>query len=110
MTAVRARIGDRFEMDGIAVIFDRRLDGGLFEVWPPGGDHQVFSPDGTVDQGPPPMRLTNDEARALLQALQRWYGGDVDDTRALRKDYDAERARVDKLVDVVAAIAKAQAT
>lgn len=48
------------------------------------------------------------EARALLEALTRHYSG-TEDTRALRKDYDDERKRVDKLAETLSVIAK-QAT
>jgi hypothetical protein len=44
------------------------------------------------------LRLRGEEARALLEALVRHYQG-TEDTRMLRKDYDAERARVDKFID-----------
>ena len=43
----------------------------------------------------PTFLLPYDTGRALLDALTRHYHG-ADDTRALRRDYDAERARVDK--------------
>lgn len=58
---------------------------------------------------PPTLRLGEDEARALLDALTRHYGG-ADDVRALRRDYDAERQRVDTLtaalVDVTRQLAE----
>lgn len=44
----------------------------------------------------PTLTLQRDEARAMLDALTRLFQG-AEDTRALRKDYDAERARVDNL-------------
>jgi hypothetical protein len=53
----------------------------------------------------PTMRLDNGTARALLDALASHYEG-AEDTRALRRDYDAERKRVDKLADAVVSIAK----
>jgi len=52
----------------------------------------------------PTLVLEEDEARALLDALTRYYSG-AEDTRALRKDYDAERGRVDKLTDAVIGLA-----
>ena len=45
------------------------------------------------------LRLPDDVARALYEALADHYGHSGHDTRALRKDYEAERARVDKLID-----------
>jgi hypothetical protein len=44
----------------------------------------------------PTLTLQRDEARAMLDSLTRLFQG-AEDTRALRKDYDAERARVDVL-------------
>jgi hypothetical protein len=54
----------------------------------------------------PTLVLEEDEARALLDALTRYYHG-AEDTRALRKDYDAERARVDKLTGTLGDVVKA---
>lgn len=45
----------------------------------------------------PTMRLNPDAARALFDALASFYGG-IEDARSLRGDYDAERARVDKML------------
>lgn len=52
----------------------------------------------------PTLTLTDDEARALLAALHTHYSG-VEDTRTLRRDYDHERGRVDKLADVISTLA-----
>jgi hypothetical protein len=52
----------------------------------------------------PTLSLGHMEARAVLDALHAHYGG-VDDQRMLRKDYDAERARVDKLADALVQVA-----
>lgn len=50
----------------------------------------------SVDR-PPTMRLTDGMARALLDALVQHYGGHSN-LLSLRRDYDAERARVDKMI------------
>lgn len=55
----------------------------------------------------PTLRLADDEAVALMTALVAQYQG-VDDQRMLRRDYDAERGRVDKLVDALVGIAQQQ--
>lgn len=47
----------------------------------------------------PILSMSNEEARELLRALAAHFGGAVEDTRSLRRDYDAERGRVDKLID-----------
>lgn len=57
----------------------------------------------------PTMHLAMDEAQALLAALHNHFQG-VDDQRALRADYDAERGRVDKLLGVVSEIARGRPT
>jgi hypothetical protein len=44
------------------------------------------------------LMLREDIARAVYEALADHFGHSGHDTRALRRDYDAERARVDKLV------------
>lgn len=44
------------------------------------------------------LHLQEDDARAIYEALADHFGHAGHDTRALRKDYDAERARVDKLL------------
>lgn len=46
-----------------------------------------------------PLRLEQDMARALYEALADHFGHAGHDIRALRKDYDAERARVDKFIE-----------
>lgn len=56
--------------------------------------------------GPKPtLTLGHDAAHALLAALTTHYQG-VDDQRALRKDYDAERKRVDGLINVLTDVAR----
>lgn len=44
------------------------------------------------------LRLPIDTARAIHEALSRFFGG-APESVSLRKDLDAERARVDKLID-----------
>jgi len=52
----------------------------------------------------PTLTLPDDMARALLDALTRHYHG-AEDTRALRRDYDDERKRVDKLTGALITVA-----
>lgn len=49
------------------------------------------------------MALPDDVARALMDELVRHYHG-ASDTVALRRDYDHERGRVDKLTDALITI------
>lgn len=46
-----------------------------------------------------PLTIPDDVARALYESLAEHYGHSGHDTRALRRDYDHERGRVDKLLD-----------
>lgn len=54
----------------------------------------------------PTLRLGGEEARALLDALTVHFHG-ADDARALRRDYDHERQRVDTLIGHLGAISRA---
>lgn len=45
------------------------------------------------------LRLREDDARALYEALADHFGHAGHDARALRRDYEAERKRVDLLID-----------
>jgi hypothetical protein len=65
----------------------------------------VMRPAPEGDHAEPTIRLRESQALALLTALQRHFEGGEQVAR-LRKDYDAERARVDKLTDAVLEIAK----
>lgn len=44
------------------------------------------------------VSVDEDAARAMYEALAEYFGGSGNDTRALRRDYTDERARVDKLL------------
>ncbi|GAA0189690.1 hypothetical protein GCM10008944_01400 [Cytobacillus oceanisediminis] len=44
------------------------------------------------------LALDEDVARAIYEALADHFGHSDHDVRALRKDYDAERDRVDRLI------------
>ncbi|MCG7285372.1 hypothetical protein MHY85_05200 [Cellulomonas sp. ACRRI] len=43
------------------------------------------------------LRLPEDAARAMYEALAQYFGGAAD-SATLRRDYDAERARVDVFI------------
>lgn len=49
------------------------------------------------------LQLHDDVARAIYEALAEHYGHAGHDTRSLRRDYDDERRRVDKLIDATIA-------
>jgi hypothetical protein len=52
----------------------------------------------------PTFLLPSTVARALLDALAQHFGG-TGDVRQLRKEHDAERARVDKLIATLSTVA-----
>lgn len=59
----------------------------------------------TGDNEEPSFEIPFDVGHAVLDALVRHYQG-AEDTRALRRDYDAERARVDEQSRAIADIAR----
>jgi hypothetical protein len=65
------------------------------------GWEEIPDPNGAIE---PTFTLGPDEARAVLDALTVHYHG-AEDTRALRRDYDHERGRVDGLIRTVSTIA-----
>jgi hypothetical protein len=97
MSGVRAHIQSNIMLRGIEVVLYRNLEDGRTSVWAPGGDTvQIPEPDVAPDIEP--LRLHDEDARALLSALLTHYEGG-EDTRSLRRDYDAERKRVDQFSD-----------
>jgi hypothetical protein len=92
----RVVIEDDFPAQGIAlrigdVIGDRVNVVMPTEIVLQAHDRNVTWPDG------PSLRLPDDLGRALLDALSAHYGG-TSDTRTLRRDYEHERGRVDRLI------------
>src|SRR5687767_6504204 len=45
------------------------------------------------------LQLQEEDARAIYEALADYFGHAGHDIRALRRDYEAERARVDRLIE-----------
>lgn len=83
-------IGRTIDMSGRVLM---RTAGGA------GAPDLIREPDQPLDGDgyKPALSIDETEARALLSALQRFFG-EAEDTRSLRRDYDAERARVDRLI------------
>ena len=93
---------DRLGMS-IAVTLIREGDGGLnppMILRLPEGENSFARWENLPEQPrtdiAPTLKLGEDEARALLDALVRHYSG-ASDVQALRRDYDDERKRVDQL-------------
>lgn len=87
--------------DGMRAVLHMREDSTRFE-WTDIGPPDAPISDSVLE---PTFVLPFDSGRALLEALTRHYNG-AEDTRALRRDYDAERKRVDEQAKVLADIAR----
>ncbi len=86
----------------VSILRLRPLDDGKTARYAEWEEHQ---PGAMVE---PTMVLDDETARPLLDALTRHYCG-AEDTRALRRDYEAERKRVDGLIGDLAAVTRALA-
>jgi hypothetical protein len=91
---IEALIGDDWMRSGIKVVW--RRENGNSVVFSNGRERSL-NPAPNTEVPIEPLVLDNDEARALLTALLRHYDGG-EDTRSLRRDYDAERKRVDLFI------------
>lgn len=105
---IRAHIAQRHLLDAIDVyIVDHH--NGRMRFLRIDGDTQSWDDLGREDEAlasepPPTITLPMDSGRALLEALVLHYQG-AEDTRALRRDYDNERKRVDDLAKTLADVA-----
>lgn len=68
-------------------------------TWP--SPELVIVANGEAPSSDAEIKVTEDVARALYEALGRYFGGDIVDASRLRKDYDAERGRVDKFIEAL---------
>jgi len=95
----RAHVTIDFHAMGVAATVYRRDGGGTFVYRPADGNtFPVWESVEPVTNVEPSMRLPDDVAKALLEGLLDHYRGGHD-ARQLRADYDAERKRVDKMLD-----------
>ena len=100
--SARAHVRDDWPrgLVAIAVLHER---GQLREVlqWPSPIEVRTYDPanDGGVE-GPDTdwLYIPEADAHAIYEALAEHFGHAGHDIRSLRKDYDAERARVDKFI------------
>lgn len=95
MSELKAFIDADYMMAGLRIVFVREVDGVRYIS---NGDTQwIARPDDTQMVDLEPLRLNDEQGRALLAGLLRHYSG-ADDARMLRKDYDDERRRVDVFI------------
>jgi hypothetical protein len=100
----KAHVESDFGMDGVKIaIRNDHPEARLVRLWPLNlGSRDLLVRSG--EQYNPPegfdqwLRLSDEEARALYQAIGEYYGAQVSDSRLLRADYEAERRRVDQFI------------
>lgn len=97
MSEFQAFIDTDIMRAGLSIVFVREQHDGARLV-SNGSSSWIVHPGAATTSDVEPLRLSDDEGRALLAGLLRHYNG-ADDARMLRKDYDAERKRVDLLID-----------
>ena len=102
---IKAQIAGDFFSDGISVRLTRDDDGGRRIAVPGEGGYlrwEEFSPEQAVTGTGPGLtiRLPDEAARALLDALLRHYQG-ASDMHTVRSDLLHERDRVDKITDAL---------
>jgi hypothetical protein len=103
---IRIHIGDDFTRMAVSIYVVDSIDQNRARVMQPEGSMwQWAEVDPSVGyEVPPTIRLPEDAARALLDSLAAHFGG-VSEVQTLRKDYLAERSRVDKLTDALIRLA-----
>lgn len=96
---VRVAINQNFNIDGVDIMIGLRYDhehAGILRFSELGFTTiERVEPMTRIEH--PTMSLSDDFARALLDALLRYYQG-ASDTQTLRSDYLHERDRVDKMI------------
>lgn len=108
---MRAHIRAHPVSDVLDVFLFRQTDHGRYILhtenstvfrWDEIPSDQAAMTDGMLE---PTIVLPFDSGRALLEALVHHYQG-AEDTRALRRDYEHERRRVDQLAKVISDVAQ----
>lgn len=97
----RARAEYDVTTDGVRVALGGQAQGStrLMRSWP---QPSVVAVDAGAE--PPPeawLRLAEEDARAIYEALAQYFGFSGADGAQLRSDYMAERQRVDKMIDAL---------
>lgn len=100
ITLVNQPNSDSLDIQPLIMRFDVTEDGRASTRW------EQFDPSTDVQ---PTLALATEYARVLADALHTFFSG-ADDARMLRKDYDDERKRVDRLTDTLCAVAREAAT
>jgi hypothetical protein len=108
---IKVYLQERFERQSLSVFVVNEHEGWrrILQSGDGGGMRWDELPHVDSDIGDEPaqptFRFPYDIGRPLLEALVRHYNG-AEDTRALRRDYDNERKRVDEQAKVIGDIAR----
>lgn len=108
---IRAHIREPYTgLSSIEVVIANHLDANTVHVMhlPEDGGVRWDPYDDTAAPPKPTLVLPVETGRVLLDALTLHYQG-AEDTRALRRDYDAERRRVDEQAKVIADVVRSLA-
>jgi hypothetical protein len=104
----RAHVESDFGMDGVKIaIRHEEAEARWLRMFPLDlGTRDLLIPRAAASTAPPEghdqwLRLRDEEARAVYEALGEYFGHQVSDNRLLRADYADERRRVDKLTDAL---------
>jgi hypothetical protein len=103
---IRVAVSDHMSVDGVAIRIALRLDYEHIRVMNINEEGYTTwtDVDQMADNYSPTLRLSHGFARALLDALLRYYQG-ASDMQTTRSDLLHERGRVDRLVEVISGIA-----
>lgn len=104
MTTFQAHVTDEFMIDGVAIYVSMKHDRArqLLRIGADG--QQEWADHDPLTTADPTLKLPGEAARALLDALLRFYQGAAD-TQTIRADLIHERNRVDKLTSGLLQIA-----
>ena len=98
--AAEAFVQDDWMRDGvkIAVRLSNTQDDREMILWGDVAVTRITEANSATPSEDAYLHLPNDVARAIYEALSRHFGGNVVDAVALRRDYEAERIRVDTFI------------
>jgi hypothetical protein len=103
----KAHLSDNMMADGVNIylLFEGETTRQLLQLDGDAPRMEVLSPADPVAQSPT-LAISNDAARALLEALLRYYEGSAD-SHTVRADMIHMRARYDKVVDTLLGVMQA---
>lgn len=94
----RAFARDDIEMGGVRIAVVRETNGTRTALtWQPQTARVLI--EDAAEHPEDWLRLHEDDARAIYEALAEHFGHTGHDIRSLRRDYDTERRRVDQFIE-----------